>query len=591
MTENEQTIPRPDKNFKGADLKRLLSLAVPQWRLITIGTIFLIVGSGMGLLYPQAVRIIIDGALEAKSTTRIDQAALAMVAIFLLQGIAIALRYYLFTIAGERIVATLRQKLYQSIIEQEIAFFDERRTGELTNRLASDTTVLQNTVSVNISMALRNVASAIGGAAFLLYTSPTLSTLILLIIPPVALGSVYFGRRIRRFSRDVQDALAHASEVAEETIAGIRTVRAFAQEKTETERYRERIEHSFDLSKQRALVTALFTTVVSSASYGTIALVFWYGGRLVVHKAMSVGDLTSFVLYTLIVAFSLSALGGLYADFMRATGAAERVFSLLDRDPSIPTHEGKQLPSIDGHITLDDVSFSYPSRPDIQVLQNLQLTIQPGEIIALVGPSGGGKSTVASLIDRLYDPSDGKIILDQHDLRSLDPTWLRHQIGVVPQEPILFSTSIAQNIRYGREEATNEEIISAAKTANAHDFIEQFPEQYDTEVGERGVKLSGGQKQRVAIARAVLKDPKILLLDEATSALDVESEHLVKDALQKLMKNRTTLIIAHRLSTVKDADRVVVIDKGQIVQSGKHDELFHQDGLYRRLVERQMIDT
>lgn len=570
-------------------LKRLLNLARPEAKTLWIGTLFLLLGTAMSLSYPQAIRSIIDTALhpEKGQYRMIDFAALAMTAIFLVQGVAIAFRSYLFTVAGERIVTRLRQDLYHRIIRQEIGFFDQRRTGELINRLASDTTVLQNTVSVNISMGLRFLASAIGSVGLLLYTSPVLTGLMLLVVPPVALGAVYFGRTIRKLSREAQDALAKASEVAEETIGGIRTVRVYSHEAQELKRYSASVEDSFSIARQRARATAIFSGVASFAAYGAIAVVLWYGGRLVIDKQMGVGDLTSFVLYTLLLAFSLGALGGLWADFMRAAGAGDRVFALLDRIPQIPMDEGKTLDEVRGEMRFSEVRFAYPSRPDIEVLKGLNLTLPRGQIIALVGPSGGGKSTVASLVTRLYDPLQGAVLLDGHDLRELNASWLREQIGVVEQEPMLFSTTIADNIRYGDPDATDAEVEAAAKAANAHDFILRFPQGYQTEVGERGVQLSGGQKQRVAIARAVLKDPRLLILDEATSALDTESESLVKEALERLMKDRTTLVIAHRLSTVKDAHCVVVIADGQIVQQGTHKELLEQEGIYLRLVQKQ----
>ena len=571
-------------------LRRLLILARPEWKVLVAGSIFLIIGSGMGLLYPQAIRVIIDEALGTKGTELIDKAALAMGGIFFVQAIAVALRYYLFTVAGERIVARLREGVYRQVILQEVGFFDARRTGELTNRLASDTTVLQNTVSVNISMALRHVATVIGGVGLLFVTSPDLTLLMLITVPPVAVAAVYFGRKIRRLSRSVQDALAEASEVAEETISGIRTVRSFTQEEGESKRYAERVWKAFDLARRRTTIMALFTSAVSFSGYMAVALVLWYGGRLVVGGGMTVGDLTSFILYTLLVAFGFGALGGLWADFMRATGAAERIFDLIDRPSLIPVRTGARPEKVVGEVIFDGVNFSYPARPDVQVLDALSLSIRPGEIVALVGPSGSGKSTIASLIPRFYDPEAGVISLDGRDLKDLDPEWLRRQIGVVAQEPILFSTSIAENIRYGREDATEAEIEAAATAANAHDFILEFPEGYDTEVGERGVQLSGGQKQRIAIARAVLKDPSMLILDEATSALDAESEFLVKEALDRLMSGRTTLIIAHRLSTVRDADRVLVIDGGQVAQDGRHDELMDEhEGIYHKLVQRQFM--
>ncbi len=572
---------------KSATLRRLLQLARPEWRLLAGGMAFLAVGSAMGLLYPQGLRVIIDGVLGGGKLELVDKAALFMVGVALVQGIAIASRAVLFGLAGERVVARLREKLFGGILDQEIGFFDQRRTGELTNRLSSDTTVLQSAVSANISMGLRNLAQALGGIAFLLWTSPILTALMLAIVPAVAVGAVSYGRRIRKLSREVQDALAGASEVAEEAISGIRTVRSFAAEKSEVARYSSRVQHSYALAKKRIFAGATFLAAASFAGYAAAAAVFWYGGRLVVQGRMTVGGLTSFLVYTLIVAFSLGALADLWADFMRALGAAERVFELIDRTPAMAVSGGLQLPSVRGAVALEDVHFSYPSRADVKVIDALTLRLDPGEVVAVVGPSGAGKSTIAALIGRLYDPDQGRLLLDGHDLRELDTSFLRRQIGTVAQEPILFSTTIAENIRYGRPGASREEIEAAARAANAHGFVIGFPQGYETLVGERGVQLSGGQKQRVAIARAVLKDPRILVLDEATSALDAESEHLVKEALDRLMEGRTTLVIAHRLSTVMGADRVLVLDGGRIVQSGAHADLVREEGLYRRLVERQ----
>ena len=409
----------------------------------------------------------------------------------------------------------------------------------------------------------------------------------LAVVPPIALGGVLYGRRVRKLSRDVQDALASANEVAEEAISGIRTVRSFAAEGAESARYAGRVAHSYRLAKKRVLAGASFMAAGSFGAYAAAALVFWYGGRLVVRGQMTVGGLTSFLVYTLIVAFSLGALADLWAEFMRSLGAAERIFELLDRQPEMAPAGGARWENVRGEVELSRVGFAYPTRKDLPVLDDVSLRLSPGEVVAVVGPSGAGKSTLASLIGRLYDPDRGRLLLDGHDLRELEVDFLRRQIGTVAQEPILFSTSIAENIRYGRPGASTAQVEAAARTANAHTFIESFPQRYQTMVGERGVQLSGGQKQRVAIARAVLKDPRILVLDEATSALDAESEHLVKEALDRLMKGRTTLIIAHRLSTVKDADRVVVLDGGRIVQSGRHAVLLREDGLYRKLVERQ----
>ncbi len=571
-------------------LRRLLSLARPELRTLLIGSLFLALGSIMSLLYPQAMRLIIDEALgPAKDRSLIDKAALGMTLVLAIQSIAVAARFYLFTTAGERVVTRLRQNLFASLMSQEVAFFDERKTGELTNRLSSDTTVLQNTVSANISMALRNGAQALGGMVMLLYTSPRLTLVMLAVVPPVAVGAVAYGRRVRKLSKQVQDALAGSNEVAEESLSGVRTVRSFAAEKSEVARYRSAVEKAFELARSRIRQSSTFMAVASFGGFAAATAVLWYGGRLVLDGKLTVGGLTSFLVYTMFVAFALGALTELWADFMRASGAAERVFELMDRQPAIPTSGGERPASTEGRVHLHEVGFTYPARPDVPVLQGIELKIEPGEVVAIVGPSGAGKSTIASLLGRLYDPQSGRILLDGKDLKTLDPEWLRQQIGVVAQEPLLFSSSIADNIRYGKVGASLAEVEEAARAANAHDFISRFPEGYQTMVGERGTRLSGGQKQRVAIARAVLKNPRLLILDEATSALDAESEHLVKDALDRLMKNRTTLIIAHRLSTVMDADRVMVLEGGKVVQSGSHSALMGQDGLYRRLVERQFV--
>jgi ABC transporter fused permease/ATP-binding protein len=576
-----------DKKRPAANLGRLFALARPEWRRLTLGTLFLVLGSAASLVFPQKIRALIDGALAGAGAQHTNQEALGMAAVALVFGVSIGLRYFCFNVSGEKVVARLREHLYRTILEQEVAFFDSRRTGELTSRLASDTQVLQNAVSVNVSMALRGIAQAIGGVVFLFFTSPRLTLLMLAVVPAVAMGAVTYGRRVRRLSRDVQDALAAAGEIAEESIAGLRTVRAFDAEEKEAVRYGKTIDRAFQLARRRIIAGGTFMAVASFASYGAAVLVFWYGGRLLATGAMSPGAMTSFLIYTVIVAFSLGGLTDLWADFMRASGAAERVFELLDRVPAIPAQGGLTPAAAAGRVQLAAVGFAYPTRPETPVLKDLDLTLAPGEVVAVVGPSGAGKSTIAALMLRFYDPLAGQVRFDDSDIRTLDPRWLRRQIGSVAQEPVLFSTTIAENIRYGRPEATAAEVEGAARTANAHGFVTALPLGYDTPVGERGVQLSGGQKQRVAIARAVLKDPRVLVLDEATSALDAESEHLVKEALERLMRGRTTLVIAHRLSTVMSADRVVVLEGGRIVQSGPHSRLLREEGLYRRLVERQ----
>jgi ATP-binding cassette subfamily B protein len=515
--------------------------------------VFLLVGGAAGLAYPRVIGVLIDAALEGGVET-INRAALAMAVIFGVQAVAVALRYYLFSIAGERIVTRLREEVYRSIIEQEIGFFDLRKTGELTSRITADATVMQNTVSVNLSMGLRNLVMVAGGVALLVVSSAKLTVLMLALVPPVVLGAVVVGRRLSKLSKKAQDALARANEAAEESIAGIRTVRSFAREDAEVERYGERIWESFGISRRRLRVVALFIGAMNLAAFGSVSAVLWFGGRMVMAGDLSVGELASFILYTLIVAMSMTALANLWSDFARARGASERVFELIDRQPVVDAGGGKALDEVNGLVEFEGVDFSYPVRPEIKVLDDVMLRLEPGRVVALVGPSGAGKSTIAALLLRLYDPDHGSIRLDGHDLRALDASWLRTRVGTVAQEPVLFSTAIAANIRYGRPEAANTEVEAAARAANAHEFISALPEGYETEVGERGVRLSGGQKQRVAIARALLKDPPILILDEATSSLDAESESLVQDALERLMANRTSLVIAHRLSTVRNAE-------------------------------------
>jgi ABC transporter fused permease/ATP-binding protein len=583
------------ENRRGAHIGRLLRLARPEAGLLAGGLIFLAIGSAATLAYPQGIRVVIDAALgtapewagQVGRARLLELVALAMAAIALVSAAAMGIRFFLFMLAGERVINRLRQDLYQAMLAQEVAFFDKERTGDLMSRLSSDTATIQGSVSANISFGLRNLIQLVGGIALLIFTSPRLTLLILAVVPAIAVGAVVYGRRIRRLSRKVQDAIAEGQAIAEESIAGIRTVRAFAAEEAERGRYGGAIDRALALARKRIVASSIFMAATTFAGYASAALVFWYGGKLVARGEMSAGDLTSFLVYTLLVGFALGALADLWADFLRSLGAAEWVFELLDRQPVLANRGGRSLERLQGAVALEAIDFRYPGRPDVTVLRELSLAVAPGEVVALVGPSGAGKSTIAALLLRFYDPDAGTVRVDGVDLRELDPLWLRRQIGLVAQEPLLFSSSIAENIRYGRPDASDAEIEAAARAANAESFIAQFPDRYQTLVGERGIQLSGGQKQRIAIARALLVDPRILVLDEATSALDAESEHLVREALERLMKGRAALVIAHRLSTVRGADRVVVLDRGAIVESGRHDDLVAQGGLYRRLVERQ----
>ncbi|WP_242354736.1 ABC transporter ATP-binding protein [Anaeromyxobacter sp. SG64] len=569
-------------------LRRLGGLLREELPALSLGTVLLVAGAALALVYPQGIRLIVDGAIAGKDPRAVTRAAGVLAVIAVVQGLAIAGRHLLFSLAGERGVRRVRERLYRSLLDQEIGFFDASRTGELISRLGTDSATIQSLVAANVSMVFRHAITALGGIGLLFVTSPRLTVVMLLVVPPIAVGSVFYGRKVRALARRYQDALADASHVAEESLSAMRTVRAFNAEPAERGRYDAAIAASYDAARRRARAGSLFMGGASAGVYLAIAAVLGYGGQLVARGDLTPGALTAFLVYTLLIAMSLGGLADLWAEAMKGIGAAERVFALMDRVPEMPVAGGLRPSRCDGRIALEGVRFSYPSRPDVEVLGGIDLLIAPGEVVALVGPSGSGKSTVAALLGRLYDPLGGRLTLDGHDLRSLDPTWLRAQIGVVPQEPTLFSASVEENVRYGRPDATHEEVVAACRAAHADAFVRGFPEGYATRVGERGQQLSGGQRQRLAIARAVLKDPRILLLDEATSALDAESEALVKDALARLMTGRTTVIIAHRLSTVASADRVVVIEGGLIVESGPHRELVARGGLYQRLVERQL---
>jgi len=572
---------------KSNSMKRLMSVAKPEFKTLGWGLFFLVISSGSSLAYPQVIRWMVDNVLQTKRIDLLWWSVGVLFVVFVLQGITSSVRYFLFTLSGERIVLKLRQRLFKNLMAQEVSFFDFHRTGELMSRLASDCTTLQNTVSVNISQGLRNLGQVIGGLGFMFYTSWQLTSIMFVLIPPIALFAALYGKKIRVHSKNLQEAVANSSIVAEETLSGVKTVKSFVRESFEVNRYTESLDHALSFVKARITAITVFMMVAMFVGFSAVCVVLAYGGYQVIDGYLTVGDLTQFLLYLMLVAIGVGSLGSLWGDFAAGLGASERIFEILEK----PTQEivtGMRPEKISGKIEFKNVSFSYPTRKDIKVVRDLTFEIEPGQKIAFVGSSGAGKSTIAGLIPGFYPIDSGQIKIDGHDIQSLDVTWLREQIGIVSQEPILISSTIEENIKYGRETANSNQIEHAAKSANAWEFIQRFPEGMQTKVGEKGLQLSGGQKQRVAIARAVLKDPKILILDEATSSLDTESEALVQEALNHLMEGRTSVVIAHRLSTIVDADKIFVLSNGEVVQSGKHEELSKdKTGIYYKLLQKQ----
>ncbi|MEM6431505.1 MAG: ABC transporter transmembrane domain-containing protein [Deinococcota bacterium] len=573
-----------------AQFLRLVRYVRPYLRPFWIGMAGVTISSILGLALPLFTRRLFNIAFinENASVTQLNEVALGIFAIFLVQAGFNYLRVFMLALVGEGVVADLRRVLFGHLIDLPVRFFEARKTGEITSRLTSDITTLRGAVSGSLAQLLNQIIILLGGIVFLFVLNSRLTLVMLSVVPPVIVATAYFGRKLKKLSTEFQDRVADANASAEEAISGVRVVKSFTAEGLERNRYNTLIDTSYDVALRKARIRAIFVPAVLLGMFSSITIVLWYGGRLVFSGNLPAGDLIAFLMLTVFVAGSVGAFAGLYSQFQEALGASKRIFDLLDEHSDLPlADKPTSLTNIQGHVRFDKMSFNYGDRGDAPVLHNINLDAQPGEITALVGPSGAGKTTLVTLLPRFYDPTDGQILLDGQDLRELDLDNLRRAIGIVPQETQLFSGSIAENIRYGKPDAGDEDVIAAANAANAHDFISSFPDGYDTLVGERGVKLSGGQRQRIAIARAILKDPRILILDEATSALDNESEALVQDALEHLMQGRTTFVIAHRLSTVQNADRIVVLDDGEIVQVGSHESLLAKGGLYRELYDKQ----
>ncbi|HEU4732379.1 MAG TPA: ABC transporter transmembrane domain-containing protein [Kofleriaceae bacterium] len=580
---------RPRDRRRLAVLWRLLPLLRPHRARFLLAMATLCAASGITLVYPWAAREAVDVGMGGQTTHNLDLIVLGLIGVFVLNAVLVWLRHYSVSWLGERVVADLRGLVFDRVLTLPLAWFHERRSGELVGRLASDVTVIEGVVGSELSMALRNSIQMVGAMVLLFVIDVKLTLLMLAIVPPITLTTIYFGRRIRKMTRAVQDELAQVSGQVQESIGAIATVQAFVRESYEAGRYRAGVETAFEKTLRLVRWRSWFFSTAMTAGYIGVAAVIWLGGRALIHHELTPGQLTSFFLYTFVVAGALADVAGLWGALQRAAGATDRLFAVIDTVPEIRSPDpGLALPPGKGAIKLDGVSFSYPTRRGQPVLTGVSLEIAPGEVVALVGPSGAGKSTILSLLYRFYDVEAGRVLIEGVDVRQLRLGELRRALAMVAQEPVLFSGTIRDNIGYGRAGATAAEIERAARDAHAHDFIAGFPDGYDTVIGERGTKLSGGQKQRIALARALLADPRVLVLDEATSNLDAESEAAVQSALARLMQDRTTIIVAHRLSTVRDADRIVVIDDARVVEQGRHAELMARRGTYYRLVEHQL---
>lgn len=572
-------------------LKMLIPFIAPYKGTLVLAILALLVSSAALLAMPVAVRNVIDHGFSVEDAANVDRYFMVLLMFALVIGIFGAARAYFVGWLGERVVADIRDKVFRHVIRMDPTFFEVTRIGEVLSRLTADTTLIQSISGVGISILLRSTIQFVGALILLAFTNLQLMGILVIVLPIIIVPIVAIGHWVRKLSRDSQDRVADASGHAAEILNAVETVQVFTAEELESRRFGSAVTDSFVTAVRRIRVRALFTTVAMSGVFGSLIFVLWIGANEVLEGNISGGELGQFVLYAIFVGVSGGALSEFWGELQRAAGAMERLVELLEMEPAIQTPANPiPLPASKGSVSFDAVNFSYPSRLDTLATNNFTLDVAPGEHVAFVGPSGAGKSTIFQLLLRFYNFESGTIKVDDVDVMRADPSEIRGRVGIVPQQTVIFGATAIDNIRFGRPDANDEEVVDAAKAASAHEFIEKLPEGYDTYLGEKGARLSGGQKQRIAIARAILKDPPILLLDEATSSLDAESERLVQDALNVLQQNRTTIVIAHRLSTVLEADRIVVMDQGKILAVGRHADLISREPIYARMVDLQFGD-
>ncbi len=575
------------------ELRLIWSFVRPYRTELIIALVSLVIAAAAGLAFPQMFKLIIDRGFNAANASGIGRYFELLLVVVVINAVFAAIRFYYVSWIGERSVADLRMAVHRHMLALHPGFFEENRPSEIASRLTADTTVIQTVVDTSFSMALRNGVQGIGGLLYMGFISPKLTGLMLLVIPVVLFPIVHFGRRVRGLSKASQERIADVAGQVQESLSAIKIVQAFTQERRAANRFADAVERAFGTARKRFTMRALMTAAIMMLVFGAITLVLWEGANDVIAGRMTGGDITAFVLAAIITSAAFGALSETYGDIMRAVGASSRIAELLREVPAIraPAHPVALPQPPRGALAMTGVEFRYPTRPEVAALHDFTLVVRPGETVAIVGPSGAGKSTIFQLIQRFYDPQAGEIRIDGVPLTSADPSEVRARTAFVPQETILFGATARENILYGRPDATDDEVWAAAEAANAADFLHALPQGLETFLGESGTRLSGGQRQRIAIARAVLKDAPLLLLDEATSSLDAESDHLVQQALDRLMQARTTIVIAHRLATVRGADRIVVLEGGRIVAEGRHDELVARGGLYGRLARLQFEEA